>query len=310
MVRAVWGLCVLLLGLPCWASPVEVVLVSAESTAPYSQTEQALLTELVRGGVSKSAVLRVSVAELQRGGILEPAVRLLVALGTEALRQVLQSDGTTPVLAALIPRAGLERLLHDNQRKPAAWVTAVYLDQPFKRQLDLLRLAFPQTRRVGVLWGPESVLQQPAFASALQAQGWQEVGEQVARGGSPFSGLKNVLEDADVLLAVPDPQVYNAASVANIVTAAYRARLPMLGFSPAYVKAGALMSLYSSPAQIGTQAGMLVRSALQGAGRPVPQYPSDFSIEVNEHVARSLGLSLDAEGLAAQLRQLERRNAQ
>jgi hypothetical protein len=55
----------------------------------------------------------------------------------------------------------------------------------------------------------------------------------------------------DALLAVPDPLVFNSQTAANILAAAYRRRIPLIGFSPAYTRAGALVSLYSTPDQIG-----------------------------------------------------------
>lgn len=80
----------------------------------------------------------------------------------------------------------------------------------------------------------------------------------------------------------------------------------MMAFSPAYVRAGALLAVYSTPTQIGQQAGALARGVLLGQPLGVPQYPLQFEISVNEHVARSLGLKLDADQLAERLRRLER----
>jgi hypothetical protein len=40
---------------------------------------------------------------------------------------------------------------------------------------------------------------------------------------------------------------------------------------------------------------------------PASQYPLDFSVSVNEYVARSLGLSLDARGLGERLHRMEKR---
>jgi ABC-type uncharacterized transport system substrate-binding protein len=106
---------------------------------------------------------------------------------------------------------------------------------------------------------------------------------------------------------VADPQVYNSGSIANVLLATYRARVPVLAFSPSYVRAGALLSLHSTPVQIGTQAGSMARSLLQGSASPAAVYPADFTVTVNEHVARSLGLTLDAPTLSDRLRRLEKR---
>ena len=52
---------------------------------------------------------------------------------------------------------------------------------------------------------------------------------------------------------------------------------------------------------------MMARSVLQGRGLPAqPQYPQDFNVSVNEQVARSLGLKLDASALNERLRLMER----
>jgi len=51
----------------------------------------------------------------------------------------------------------------------------------------------------------------------------------------------------------------------------------------------------------------MARQVLAGKALPAsPQYPQDFSISVNEHVARSLGLVLEPDSLGERLRELER----
>lgn len=295
----------------CWsaaARAADVVIVASERSPSYEAAAQGVVAELTRKGATRLEVVQQIAAELggvDMGGAAAP--KLFIVLGSDALRQVLSRDPRVPVLAALIPRSGYERVLRELGRKTAAQVSAVYLDQPFGRQLDLLRLAIPGAQRVGVLWGPESVLQQPMLASALQARSMQELSGAMAVGGTVFTGLKAALDGADVVLAVADPQVFNSTTVSNILLTTYRARVPVLAFSPAYVKAGALLSLQTSPAQIGAQAGGMARFLLQGGTLPPAQYPVEFSVSVNDHVARSLGLTLDEASLAERLRRLEKR---
>lgn len=299
----------LFLCMVCWVGgghAAGIVVVSSESSASYAATADALVAELERGGMPRADVVLRTASEVASMEASEPALpRLFVALGTEALKQVLGRDMRVPVIAALIPRSGFERVTREFSKKTSTAVTAVYLDQPLGRQLDLLRLAMPDAKRVGVLWGPESVSQQPALASALLSRGLQEMDGQVGIGGMLFSGLKAALDNADVLLAMPDPYVYNSSTVANILFATYRARVPVQAFSPSYVKAGALMSLHTASAQIGVQTAIMARAWLHGGLLPPPQYPADFSVTVNEHVARSLGLKLDGAALANRLHRLE-----
>ena len=68
---------------------------------------------------------------------------------------------------------------------------------------------------------------------------------------------------------------------------------------------GALLSLHTASAQVGVRTAMMVRLWLHGGVLPPLQYPADFSVTVNEHVVRSLGLKLDGAALADRLHRLE-----
>jgi ABC-type uncharacterized transport system substrate-binding protein len=62
------------------------------------------------------------------------------------------------------------------------------------------------------------------------------------------------------------------------------------------VKAGALLALYSTPTQVGQQAGEAARQALATGSLPPPAAPRHFRVSTNPYVARSLGIVLDEPG--------------
>ena len=285
-----------------------VTVVYSERSTGYLDVAKAFTTELERSGLASSELAQFTAAEwLGAEGAAAPG-KVIVTLGADAFRLVLTRDPRVPVLAALVPKASYERILREANRKPQAGVTALYLDQPFTRRVDLLRLILPDAKRVGVLWGPESMALQSSLNQAVQTRGLTLESSLVATPAGLFTGLKSVLDGrAEALLAVADPQVYSSATIANILLATYRAGIPMMAFSPAYVKAGALVAIYASPSQIGTQAGVMARQIVQGNPLPAPQYPVDFEIAVNDHVARSLGLNLDVKSLTEKLQNPGRR---
>lgn len=237
-----------------------------------------------------------------------PEPQWVVAIGTGAQRgmqDLFARDATPPpLLSILVPRLAFERIA-DPARLRAGSLSAVFLDQPPWRQLELIRLALPAARTVGMLVGAESKGHQPALEKAARERGFELVAAP-AEPADLFAALQAVLADADVLLALPDPGVFNSQTAANILTAAYRQQVPLVGFSPAYAKAGALLALYSTPAQVGTRGGELLRQALAGKALPAPQWPREFAVAVNRDVARSLGFALDEVQLGQLLRQKER----
>jgi ABC-type uncharacterized transport system substrate-binding protein len=212
-----------------------------------------------------------------------------------------------PILCALLPRSSFERILRGSNRKASSQFSAIYLDQPLGRQLELIRLALPSVRRIGVLWGPESQIQAPTLRALAPSMGFQLAESVVAPDEPLFPALKRVLDGADAILAFADPVVFNGSSVQNVLLTSFRARVPLVAFAPAYVRAGAVLALYVTPAQIGQQVALIARGALlQGKSLPAtPSYAQNFTIAVNEHVAHSLGLSMTVDGLTAQLRRRE-----
>ena len=279
---------------------VTLVMVSSDRSGAYLEAAEALLGELERTGLPRAEVLHLTPLEFSGAGPLAP--KLFVALGTQAALTLGKAEVRAPVLSTLLPRASFERVLLESGRKVSSQFSALYLDQPLSRQLDLIELALPAVRRLGALWGPESQGQAPALKALAQSRGLDLVQATVAGNESLFPGLSQVLEHSDLLLALADPQIYNSGSIQNILLASFRAKVPMMAFSPAYVRAGALLALHVSPSQIGLQAATMARGVLQGKSlSAVPLYSQDFQVSVNGHVARSLGLSLDADDLRARL---------
>lgn len=285
------------------AEPV-VVIVSSERSAAYVEASEALINELERHGLSRYDMRQLTALEWSTAAPFNP--QLFVALGSEAARVLAKAAPQAPVLCTLLPRRSFERILLETGKKSSSQFSALYLDQPLSRQLELIRLALPTARRIGVLWGPESQGQASALKGLAQASGLKLVEAHVGRDELLFPSLKKVIEDADLLLAVADPQLYNSLSLQNILLSSFRQRVPLVAFSPAYVRAGALLALHVTPAQMGVQAAEIARAALQGkALSATPIYSQDFSVAINEHVARSLGLTLDAVTLVANLRSRE-----
>lgn len=285
---------------PAAATTVWVAL--SEAGGVYAETAEALRADLERSGVRAETVVR---PWRELAAYQDAAPRLIVAVGVGALRGIVESESKAPLLATLVPRAAYARLAEQASRGGRP-VSAVWLDQPVGRQLDLLRLALPMRHRVGVLLGPESRLVEQELLRAAAERNLEIAAVRVEGGEQLAGAVQRVLADTDVLLALPDPQVYSGATVQNVLTAAYRSRIPLVGFSPAYVKAGAMLSLYSTPAQVGAQAAAIVRSALGGRSLPPPQGPWAFAIGVNADVARSLGIPIEDDAAARWTERLAR----
>lgn len=298
-----WGL---LLGLLLACAPVRaaqpsIIVVTSEHSSSYEEVVAALGDNLAEGGFSRASLLVLTPEELTRHAGASP--RLWVVLGTAAAQALSGLESKAAQLHLLQTRHTFLQI--GARHRLNSPVSAIFLDQPVIRQLQLIRLAFPERKRVGLLFGPISQIQEPAFRSAAAELGLNLDSSLVDDSESLYPALQKLLERSEVLLAVADPAVYNTTTVQNILLSTFRRRVPLVAFSPAYVKAGALLALYSSPAQIGSQAAKVALAVLKGNPLPAPQYPTNYTVSVNAHVARALGLGIDEADLAGRLRRLE-----
>ncbi|MEW6163897.1 MAG: ABC transporter substrate binding protein [Pseudomonadota bacterium] len=291
------------------ARAAEVWVVLAEDTGAYAEAGAVLRAELrgaarVKDGVA-SAVLQEDAGP--------PA--LVVTVGVAAFERSLKwlSDrgaawSGVPVLATLLPRASYEALAGVGAARYRP-LSAVVLDQPLARQMALLRRALPERSRVGVLLGPETRRQLGELDRQARVHGLRLVpAPSVDRPEEIYPSLREALANADVLLALPDPAVYNGATLQNILLTSYRARVPLVAFSAAYVRAGALLAVYSTPVQVAGQAAGIARDVLAGRNLTAVQTPREFAVAANTRVAASLGLHLDdAAAIAEDLRRGEER---
>ena len=297
-------LCLLLAlagGLPIDALAAQVLLLLSEESSAFSEAAEAIGAELRSAGhrtQSLSLPLRADETAALGGNAL------IITLGTRAAQTVSSLAPRSLVLHTLLPRSAFEKLTarSDDFRR----VSAVFIDQPASRQIELLRIALPDWPRVAFVTSRESSdLGQRLVASARDKR-LRPVLEQLNDESELYPTLQRVLADPAVLVAVPDATLYNNRTISNILLTAYHQRSPVIGFSPAYVKAGALFALYSTPAQIGQQAGEAARIGLVSGSLPPPTAPRQFRISTNTYVARSLGITLeDANVLRERLERAE-----
>jgi len=279
------------------AAPANIAIVLSDESAPYQDTASSLRVTL--GQIGPQAVVNV---HSQSGGKIDFSREnpdLIVAVGVSAAQELAAQNLAIPVLAVLIPRQAFEKIARQRDHK---LFSAVFLDQPLARQMELIRLALPDRGRVGVVLGPDSLWAQKSLQAAASGAKLGLAVEKISAAEELLPALQRVLAESDVLLAVPEPLVFNKGTVQSLLLTTYRYQEPVIGFSHAYVKAGALASVHTTPEQVGRQAGEVVSRVLvsRPAWLPPPEYPKYFSVSVNYQVARSLGLSVSDEAVLLQ----------
>jgi len=295
-------LVLLLLGPGSRAFSADVEIVVAEETKPHSELADALQRELP----SQVTVSRSVAAAVRSAAQTGKPPDLVITVGRRALAAALRSR-SAPIIASQIRRQDYERALREANVPNTAPVTAVYLEQTYTRQLNLVRLMLPDRQRIGVLLDSGHEEELRLLRSAAQSCGMTVIGATVASSAAIYEALARVLAESDLVLALPEPAIFADASIQYILMATYQARRPLFGFSGAQVRVGALAAVFSTTEQVARQVADMALRTLAGSDLPRPEYPRKFTVDVNFTVARSLGISAEDPGvLETKLRALER----
>ena len=268
-----------------------VLLLSTQESEPYAQTMAAFkerLTQylpqaeymyhLVDSSDNISAVQFVS-----KDTKAPPSI--IFSLGTSATKIAQNTFPGTSVLATLILQ---EKLL-----EPKSNNNILLVQFSVEVQLQWLQKFLPHVRRVGILYNP------------INNSQWIREAEKVARKRNikivPFeltsakqlqAGLKYINRNADVLLAIPDQTVYSGKTAKEVLLFSYRNRIPFVGLSTSWVKAGALYALGVDYRDLGRQAAELANNILAGKSPENISHPEKSIYTLNTRTMEHLHLEI------------------
>lgn len=220
---------------------------------------------------------------------------LLIAVGSSALRSALRQGGNTAILATLVPRQTYEKTLAEFPARSArAQTSAIFLDQPAARLGAFIRQLLPSAQRIGLLASSETHPTLPTLRKALAPLTLDH--EEVSSDANLLGDINNLLPRVALLLALPDSKIYKRDNIKPILVTSFRHQRPVIAFSKAFVSAGALAAVYSTPAQIARQTSELLSELpTPPVSLPPAQAPRYFAISINYNVAESFSLELPDE---------------
>jgi len=245
-------------------------------TGDDSAVTHRIAEDLYKRLVPTFAAFRTELAQKRR--------MLYIAIGPTALRDALSRRCDCVVISAYtssqVWRTVTSRPSQGKQRRPAA--TAIYAEPAPRDQMRLAALLYGRPVRVGVLLGPDTAFLRPVLHDAAEVQMYSP--------GEDLNHTLNSMTRAEMLLALPDSDIYNAENVRNILLSTYRRKQGVLGFSSDMVKVGALATTYSEIEDINAQVAEIASSFVATGELAEPQFPRYFRTIINEGVASSLDL--------------------
>ena len=226
-------------------------------------------------------------------------IDVMVTFGIRAADYAAKALNHTPVLHSYITEQQyLEHPRNNNHH-------SVLLNQPLQRYVRFTQL-LTRARSVGILSNRKHPIK-PSVLAALQKKLDIEIRQSLlGKDDNPINAARDLLQHSDALLALPDPRIYNRRSLKGILLTTYRQQKPLISYSPAQVKSGALGAIFSTPENIGQQLANLIETLLQPSASKLAAfyYARYFDIKINRRVAESLELNIASkESLLKRLKQ-------
>ena len=270
----------------------DIYIVSSRHKGPHNIVAKKLQSQLASALPSRFKIRLETVTDNDNFQINAGTRDYILTVGSQAFADVVQKNSKSNLIATLIPEETYHALLQANPRREGS-TSAVYIEQPVQRNLELVRVALPG-RKPGILLGPQSGALEKQLNQASEELNIPLYLKTLKPKENLVTALDQVLKNCNVLVAFADPEVSNSVTARHLLLTSYRYGIPVVAYSRAYVRAGALMAGYSTPEQFARQAAeMLVRAVhSKHEDVPAPEFPRYFSVDINQNVARSLGIDL------------------
>jgi putative tryptophan/tyrosine transport system substrate-binding protein len=240
-----------------------ILMVSSQETGPYKEVlsgfrqyiasqngAAALLEEYSLQGDAHKASQIFKDAKARQA-------QLVFTVGSFATQAALQEASDIPTVASMI--------LSADEIKQSPNATGVVLDFSLETQLQWLQKMLPQTKTIGVLFNPkENRAKIDAATKIARSLGLTLLTGEVEAPQALPEALDTLARQAETLWGITDQTVLSPQTAEPILLFSFRNRIPFIGLSTSWAKAGALYALDRDYKDVGMQCGEIAAKILQG----------------------------------------------
>lgn len=284
--------CVVLLAIfLCANANARLLLMASQESPLYRSFQQGFESGLNKISLAQGTIYIL--AEDYRFGDKPDSGNIIIAAGVEAAKRLANlKPGDSKIIYTMLPQSSYQWLSDNNLLVNNHHV--LFVDQPPYRFVNLAKIAFPSLNTLNYLYGGVSAVHMQDLKIAADQNQLQCDGVDLKSQRRLLSTLDSLVKESELVLVLPDPILFDRRTVQALLLASLHQQIPVLAYSESYVRAGALLALFSSPEQLGRQTAELVNCLLGGCQEfsEYRHYPKYFSVHLNNVVARQMGFAM------------------
>ncbi len=287
-------LCVLVLSgqkVACGAD-LTVAVMKSEGHYPVEEILTGFKMEMQQNNITIQLLPVEGISNFDKisGQITRSKPDILLCIGIKALEQAAMFKNI-PKLYAMVTHENVQVWLGRNE------IAGVSLDIAPLLQFRIIRQAIPASKRIGIIYNPEhnrKLIEEAKKAAA--ATGYTIVALPVSTIREIPSVLDKLENNVDLIWTIYDQTAYTPESTRYILLQTLRKKIPVVGLSPHFAKAGALLAIYGNYVDMGQQLALQAIALSQGR-EPTHQTsrPRKVKVAVNEKVARIMNINFSSQ---------------
>lgn len=208
-----------------------------------------------------------------------------IVVGAGALESYLNiaEAAKTKVVAVYITQDEFKSII--NTRANISSISAIYSDLDPSVQLKLAQAIYQKSSvKVGVLLSKETGYMEYEITTMLP-----DAKVEYIEDSKDMNHALNKLKSCEILLAIPDSNIYSNKMIKNIILTTYRRNQPIVGYSKGLVEAGVSASIYYDSEVIAEEVVGLISKVKNGEMLPA-KHPTRFKVSINKQVVKFLDL--------------------
>jgi putative tryptophan/tyrosine transport system substrate-binding protein len=271
---------------------IPILILSSHNMAPYTDVVSSFERHLGKCGID--AVIEKHWMEGDAGKsseFLDRAVKGgykgVLTLGSVATAAARGKITDIPVVAGLI--------LDMDDIKEMKNAVGVLMDFPPQVQFEWMKRLIPNGKNVGILYSPQKNQQKIEIAvSEARSMGMNLYARKIEKPSDIPGALEDLVNKVDFLWGLPDPVVYTPQTAKHILLFSLESRIPLIGLSEVWVKAGALFALNVDNDEVGTQCAEAMAATIQKGKAAVvsPLFPHNGFYSLNLKTAEQMKISV------------------